>query len=386
MWLGELWGGRLRKYESLAQQSAKEAIARRIEPSAPYYLFEEPSSGESEYRSLIPIPEIFRTGSSGIVTARDHLATDFSEDELIHKISRFVQQTDHRTKSTRGWNPDSARQALGDAPDWRKSVRTYGFHPFDYRSIAYDKRLVDWGRWEIMPGLGDSNLGLVTTRMTKDAGSVFCTNQAIGHKFASVYDLSYVYPLWNEKRTAENLSSNFRIFIDGLYDHHFTPEEILGCIYAVLHAPTYRTRYAEFLRIDFPRVPFPESAEDFEALSVLGWELVQAHLLRECPRRGLAKFHGKGDNTVEVVRYAPQEQAIAINKTQSFRPVPEDVWNFQIGGYQVLDKYLKSRKDRKLTLDEIDHVAAVADSLSFTIEQMGKIDKVYRTAFDSGDK
>jgi hypothetical protein len=86
------------------------------------------------------------------------------------------------------------------------------------------------------------------------------------------------------------------------------------------------------------------------------------------------------------VRYSAHEQAIAINKTQAFKPVPEDVWNFHIGGYQVLDKYLKSRKGRKLTLDEIEHVAAVADSLAFSIEQMAKIDKAYRAAFDSGDK
>ncbi|MGB0087683.1 MAG: type ISP restriction/modification enzyme, partial [Rhodomicrobiaceae bacterium] len=137
----------------------------------------------------------------------------------------------------------------------------------------------------------------------------------------------------------------------------------------------------EFLRIDFPRIPFPDDTSDFEVLSRLGWALVQVHLLREWPRQGLAKYDGKGDNSVEAVRYSPEDQAIAINKTQSFKPVPEDVWNFQVGGYQVLDKYLKSRKGRKLTLDEIDHVAAVADSLAFTIEQMGKIDEAYKAAF-----
>jgi predicted helicase len=157
-------------------------------------------------------------------------------------------------------------------------------------------------------------------------------------------------------------------------------------MYAVLHAPTYRMRYAEFLRTDFPRISFPESADDFDRLSELGWELVQAHLLRGGPRKGLGKYHGKSDNAVEAVRYSSQDQAIAINNTQSFRPVPEEVWNFHIGGYQVLDKYLKSRKGRKLTLDEIDHVAAVADSLAFTIGQMAKIDKAYLKAFDSGDR
>ena len=108
---------------------------------------------------------------------------------------------------------------------------------------------------------------------------------------------------------------------------------------------------------------------------------MQAHLLCELPRRGLAAYHGKGDHTVEAVRYSPEEKAIWINKTQFFKPVPQAVWEFHIGGYQVLDKYLKSRKGRVLSLDEINHVDAVADSLAFTIDQMGKIDEVYLAAF-----
>ncbi len=116
-------------------------------------------------------------------------------------------------------------------------------------------------------------------------------------------------------------------------------------------------------------------------MSGLGWALIQAHLLRELPRRGLAAYHGRGDHTIEAVRYAPTDQAISINKTQSFTPVPPEVWDFHIGGYQVLDKYLKSRKGRVLSLDEIEHVGAVADSLAFTIEQMTRIDEAYKAAF-----
>jgi hypothetical protein len=180
---------------------------------------------------------------------------------------------------------------------------------------------------------------------------------------------------------SENFGVDFREFVDARYEHHYTLEEIFGYIYAVLHAPTFRTRYVEFLRIDFPRVPFPDSAHDFEALSDLGWALVQAHLLRELPRRGLATYHGKGDHSVEAVRYVPADQAIAINKTQFFKPVPQAVWEFRIGAYQVLDKYLKSRKDRVLSLDEISHVGTISDSLAFSIEQMADIDKAYRSAF-----
>jgi predicted helicase len=194
---------------------------------------------------------------------------------------------------------------------------------------------------------------------------------------------NYVFPAhtFHNDESRENFSPEFRAFLDARYDHHYTPEDILGYIYAILHAPTYRTRYAEFLRIDFPRVPFPESADDFETLSGLGWALVQAHLLRELPRRRLAAYHGRGDHNVKTVRYAPAEQAMAINETQCFRPVPQAVWDFHIGGYQVLDKYLKSRKGRVLSLDEIDHVGAIADSLAFTIEQMAKIDEAYKAAF-----
>ena len=149
----------------------------------------------------------------------------------------------------------------------------------------------------------------------------------------------------------------------------------------MLNAPTYRTRYAEFLRIDFPRIPFPEAKVAFDTLSGLGWALIQAHLLRQLPRKKLATYHGSGDHTVEAVRYVPADAAIAINKDQFFRPVPLPVWEFHIGGYQVLDKYLKSRKGRKLSLDEINHVSAIADSLAFTIDQMAKIDAAYRAAF-----
>ena len=116
-------------------------------------------------------------------------------------------------------------------------------------------------------------------------------------------------------------------------------------------------------------------------MSRLGWALVQAHLLRDLPKRGLGDYHGKGDNAVEHVRWSAEDERISINKTQSFAPVPEAVWNFHIGGYQVIDKYLKSRKGRTLSLDEINHVGHIADALAFTIDQMAQIDAAYAQAF-----
>lgn len=180
----------------------------------------------------------------------------------------------------------------------------------------------------------------------------------------------------------ENLSPDFRAFLDKHYDHGYNAEQILAYIYAILHAPTYRDRYAEFLRIDFPRILFAQTRADFDALAALGSALIAAHLLREdMDRRGLAAYHGKGDHEVEAVRYSREEAAVWINKTQCFKPVPQEVWDFHIGGYRALDKYLMSRKGRALSLDEQKHVGAVADSLAFTLLQMEKIDAAWRAAF-----
>lgn len=206
---------------------------------------------------------------------------------------------------------------------------------------------------------------------------------------ADIVDFNYfrrggevLFPLYRyEPDKTENLSPDFRAFIDRRYQHQYTPEEILGYIYAVRHAPTYREKYAEFLRIDFPRIPFPEKSAAFETMSDLGWDLIQKHLLRDVPDKGLAKYPVKGDNEVEKPRYSEVEQAIYINDAQKFAPVPKDVWEFHIGGYQVLSKFLKDRKGRTLTLDEINNVENVANVLAFTIEQMARIDEAYLAAF-----
>ena len=323
----------------------------------------------------------------------------FARQDLLRTVRNFIALDAEDARST---------YSLGkDVQDWKvawaqEDVRASGpndncavpilYRPFDTRWTYFTGKssgfLVRPRPATMHNMLRGDNIGLITSRLTK--GETFQHAQVTDH-ICEVICMSpktsnngFLFPLHlcsDDGKRSENLSLNFRAFLDTRYEHHYTPEEILGYIYAILHAPTYRNRYAEFLRIDFPRVPFPELADDFEKLSKLGWALVQAHLLHELPRKKLADYFGKGDHTVESVRYSAQEKSIWINKTQSFKPVPQDVWDFHIGGYQVLDKYLKSRKGRALSLDEINHVAAIADSLAFTIEQMAKIDEAYQTAF-----
>ncbi len=393
VWRGDLWGKRLEKYRATAEGALMSSVGQLLHPSAPYYLLTLEDVGKRDrYNKFMSVRDIFILNGTGIITKRDHLTIQFTPSDVWQIVQKFIRTPDHELHmafqlpaDVRDWKATWAKRDLLESGPDRSLIQKITYRPFDERftyNTGNSRGFLGWPVPRLMRHMRNGNIALITTRITKDKDTVFCTAHAIAHKSASAYDITYVFPLHlTDDARRENLSPDFRAILDSRYEHHYTPEEILGYIYAVLHAPTYRTRYAEFLRIDFPRVPFPEAADDFETLSGLGWALVQAHLLRELPRRGLAAYPGKGDHTVETVRYSPQEQAVWINKTQCFKPVPEEVWQFHIGGYQVLDKYLKSRKGRVLSLDEITHVGAVADSLAFTIEQMSEIDAAYRATF-----
>lgn len=399
VWRGDIWGTRLSKYKAAAAETIAKFGWKRLRVDAPDYLFIETGklSHKRKYNKYWSLPEIFRDNSPGIITARDGFALSFTRTELIRRVSRLIASDDSDSAlrrefgldDTRGWSLKKSRKSLREGPDWKRSIKLMLQAPFDLRHIPYDPRLIDWGRWKFIARLPANSLSISVPRkidIQRPWEHIFAVEGLSSHHAVSMKEVNYLFPLIIDK--SENYAPDFRKFIDGVWDHHYTPEEIFGYIYAVLHAPTYRKRYAEFLRLDFPRIPFPKSSNNFEKLSRLGWALVQAHLLLELPRRNLGQYYGKGENAVEVLRYSPAHQTVSINETQSFKPISEDVWNFHVGGYQVLKKYLDSRRKAKrtLSLDEINHVAKVADSVAFTIAQMAAIDRVYLQAFDNGDK
>lgn len=168
-----------------------------------------------------------------------------------------------------------------------------------------------------------------------------------------------------------------------------TPEQVLHYIYAALYAPSYRERYADFLQMDFPRIPFPAEREAFEAMAELGKRLVDPHLLRSSELDPpLARFEGQGDNRVgknarEGFRYDAQAEQLYINPTQYFAPVLREVWEYPIGGYQVCEKWLKDRGERQLTLDEIRTYCRIVTALAHTIALQEEIDEAYSRVEDS---
>lgn len=393
VWRGDLWGKRLAKYEVAAAGTLSSVGLEAITPSPGFYLFSKQDIAARERYDLgWVLPEIYPINVLGFQTHRDRFAISFTKSEMEQKLRDLADPntTDadllrkHGLKSNRDWSLADSRSAVRLA---QPPLTAVAYRPFDDRWSEFGKITMDYPRRELLDHVaGKGTLSLLAPRQI---GTATWRHAAVSDKPAESCLVSsdtksqnQVFPVRRGDGT-ENLSPAFRDFLDSRYGEHYDPEQILGYIYAVLHAPTYRSRYAEFLRIDFPRIPFAETPEQFEALSVLGWDLIQTHLLKTVPRSKprLGDYTGRGDHTVEAVRYSPQEATIWINKTQGFANVPQAVWDFHIGGYQVIDKYLKSRKGRLLNLDEQTHIGNIAESLNFTIAQMAKIDAEYVRAF-----
>lgn len=398
VWLCDVWGKRLPKYQFASQSDVASISWQQVSPESPDWSFAiQNARRKKEYSEFHPLADIFSVSGDpapGIVTTHDNFAISFTKEDAASKVAQFLQTENEEEARTiwqlctqDQWSYERAKKELPEI-DLGSATVSVLYQPFDIRWTVWDRNVAVHRRERMTRHMLMPNLSLNLIRKLDISGPwshILISDRPITHHAVSSKEVNFAFPLRlasPEGRVAiENLSPAFRAFLDARYNHHYSPEEILGYIYAVLHAPTYRMKYAEFLRIGFPRIPFPESAEHFDALSALGWALVQAHLLKKLPHLSLADFKGKGDRTVEKPRYSEVEAAVFINADQCFKPVPKEVWEFHIGGYQVIDKYLKSRKGRTLTLDEINHVGAVAGSLAFTIDQMGKIDAAWRAAF-----
>lgn len=355
-----------------------------------------------EYGDFIGIGDIFGLYRSGIQTGKDDLfiQLEHSTAEAISVDMKKLSPADfiakYDIKLSSGWSLSSKLKNV------KPVISEVLYRPFDSRYIVYSTALRR-SFYEVMKHLLDKdNIALTLPRQIalETYQHVLCTD-----KIAEVCSVSsetkenhYVFPLYqykvlNEgiptaslfeeadpfggKDRIENFTPTFRKFIDDKYGKYYSPEQIIGYIYAVLHSPTYRSKYIEFLKIDFPRIPFADDTKIFEDLSKLGWQLMQAHLLKEVPVTSRVDIT-KGSGLVEKMVYDESEQRLYISKGQYFSPVPKDVWEFRIGNYQVLDKYLKSRKGRKLTLDEIENIQDVVKVLTFTITRMQKIDEIWK--------
>lgn len=425
---GDLWGARAAKYEALAREDVSRVAWANGAPAPPMHFLHPPDEGPADEYAGFPSLAALMSGISGIETKRDHFAIDLARDALRARVADFVDgpmstgelklRYDLRDNE---WDVAGAREFLRNNRSWEQGTVPCLHRPFDRRWIIYNDTILARTRRPLMENLTRPNVGLVAARQTKEGFAVLATDCVCTHKIVTVYDRSFAYPLYlypapNSLDTARrpNLNPKFiaefseKLGLEFLPEGHgdlgrstgvspvnavvplskddltahgrdargtFGPEDVFDYAYAVFHSPTYRSRYAEFLKIDFPRLPLTSDVDLFRRLVALGGELVRYHLLEGVqPDPELARFEVTGSNEVEKVRYDEAKQRVFINKTQHFSPVARDVFEFHIGGYQVLDKWLKDRKGRKLTADDVTHYRRTAVALRETIRLMGEID------------
>lgn len=365
-----------------------------------------------EYGEFWGITEIFDINGCGVKTDRDELVIDFGRNSLIEKLKKAFSNNFDETFAKKYHILNSSSYPFKDKLIQQefepKNIYSILYRPFDERKIYYKVGFTSRPAYETMKHISDKdNLGLIFKRQFKNElgfSYIFISNKmADCCLFESAYANNNLTPLYlyetedefkervNKGKyqlglfeaqeeyvpKKENLKPEFRGFINQKYNKVYTPEQILGYIYGVMHSQTYREKYLEFLKIDFPRVPFTDDKSLFEEISKLGWDLIQKHLMNEIPEIEIGKYKKEENNeNHEVLKPELLKDKLYINKTQYFENVSEEIYNCQIGGYQVLDKYLSARKGRTLELDEIENVEKVIKIIAYTIGQMKKIDEI----------
>jgi len=391
------YGKRDLKYKFLTDKKLQNISFSKLPNRAPnYFMVLKDFEAQEKFKKGFSVNKLFPVNTAGIVTAKDKILINYNKLDLISNVEKKF-----------GINANS------------ELIEQIHYRPFDKRFIYWDTSLIERSRSQIMNNflLGD-NLGLASIRINKENtyNSLFVTNiladARLSDRFLTSIFPIYLYPEITDqtklndsplrepnldKKIVDKIAKklNFVFFEDHEiianireeYDGYFNPLSLLDYIYAVLHSPTYRETYKEFLKIDYPRVPYPKDAETFNRLVELGGELRTIHLLENPAIEDFITSYPKDGNNVitrKITKNSPGYESegasktgkVWINDEQYFDDVPEIAWEFYIGGYQPAQKWLKDRKERKLSFEDIQHYQKIIVALTETDRLMKEIDKI----------
>ncbi|EOD6968445.1 type ISP restriction/modification enzyme [Campylobacter jejuni] len=373
----DLYGKRKDKYEFLYENDLNSIKWTLVKNNEPFYLF-LPQNNDllEEYNKGISVKDIFMLSSVGIASSKDAILISTNNKKLEQQVYNFYNEFD------------------------KKYIKEIAYKPFDTQKIYYDIKKVERPRIDIMEHfLGYENIGLIYDRGTnlKEISNLFISSKVIDKHLVganSYVSPLYLYPTTRSKKflkkenpnfneenftsKIENFKESFRTFIDELYKEKFSPEDILGYIYAVLFHKIYREKYLDFLKIDFPKIPFTKDKNTFKNLSKLGLKLINLHLLKNDEldfNVGEALFKDiKNKNfKIQKIKYNKDTKELFINESLYFTKVSPEIYEFKIGGYAVLDKYLKSHKE-----EDIDHkhFTLIIQTLDETLKIQDEISKI----------
>jgi predicted helicase len=340
---------------------------------------------KEEYDKGFLVNELFPINTVGMVTSRDEFVIAGEKNLLEDRLKDFLNlspseaKNKYHLKENKKWRIVNAQKS-----DYCQSnIIPFSYRPFDNQYVYYHDDFIERTRKKVMQHLLDgNNIALMFRRAVhKDTyGLTFVVDRVVRADnygdFSSLPQFAPLYLIAEDGDKVPNLDTDIVAAIQAVAGET-TPEDILDYIYAFLHAPSYREKYAELLKSDFPRVPYPNDKETFWKLVPLGTRLRELHLLTHPDiRQAITTFPEAGDDTVTKPAY--KDGRVYINEDQYWDGVPEAVWNFYVGGYQPAQKYLKDRKDKKLTSDEFANYERMIVSLNETIKVMTEIDEVMK--------
>jgi len=396
----DLYGDQQYKYKYLEENNIKTVDWEEIKPKTPNYFFvKKDYSLQSQYDKFLSITEIFDKYSSGVKTHRDHFVVGFTKKEVRRKMQLFTSDLPDdivkqglNLKDTSNWNMSNARKALAKI-DWEKSIIPYSYRPFDIRYICFNNKVIDRDREELMKNIKGNNIGLITTRQLSsnkfshiiltdnisDICSISIKTKESGYLFPLFIYINSDGALFTQiQNKKSNMNKGFTKILLSKLPKTISTENIFYYIYAILHSNKYREKYQEFLKTDFPKIPFTKQYELFEQLSQIGKRLTELHLLKSQELNiPICKLLEKGDNVIKKVEYNEKEERVCINENQCFEKIPREIWQYQIGSYQVCEKWLKDRRKLALSYENIIHYCKVVTALQKTIEIQKQIDTLY---------
>lgn len=395
---GDIWGGRDEKYKVLLSSDLAADFWQKIEVSSPQFAFGRRNFQQAcAYDDGFGISEFLPVNSVGIVTANDELCIDMEKEALRSKVQAFANMD--LQKATEIYGRRNKEGKLEEARDWKVSwaqldiqsadkalaVTPISYRPFDTRWTFYTGRsrgFMCYPRHEVMRNMvGRENLCLIYSRQAARAdtgynhaivaNSIFDNRGVYSNKGISQAAPLYLYPTEQDLDQLRRVNFDAKLWkrLQSLATHpdHGTPDEVqcFDYIYGVLHCPAYRSTYAEFLKIDFPRIPWPATPEEFWDISVKGNALRQLHLMDPATIGPTPyPYQGQGDDIIDKPRF--EDSKVWINPTQFFANAPEVSWSFYIGGYQPAQKWLKDRKGRALSFEDVKHYQRILKILAET--------------------
>jgi hypothetical protein len=405
----DLIGLRETKYKYLDSHNVKNPDWQELTPKDPYWFFVPKDFQNTDiYSKFNELTNIFTENSVGVVSGCDGLLVDVNKQNLKRKLDILVnpELKQITLESTTGEHKRKISENTKNKLNLLKNVdetklTPYAYRPFDNRYIYFDKTIAQRLRTPLSESLIQDNIAINVTRqlLSLPFRHAIITTNVSDKCFVSLNsrEATYFFPLrlyendrkgekqqsliddnQNNNGKTSNIKQGLIKILSSSYKQIISPEDVFYYIYAVLYSNIYRKKYEEFLKIDFPKIPFTSKYDLFKEVSEIGKQLADLHLLKSpLLNKPLSKFEGRNGEFVKKWHFDEQSRRVYINEKQYFSNVDSAIWNYFIGGYQVLDKWLKERKDKSLSSEEINHFIKIIEALRHTLEIQDKIDKIY---------